>query len=83
MSKSLIDRIGMSTHRCGLCCSKNYPCNKCIESTLKANELPLTLKKELQGLSHKDDSHAWAEYSPFVVRLRALIAKQFQKRKQR
>ncbi len=73
--KSLYDRIGMSTCRCGICCEKSYPCDNCIERTLKSNGLALELKSELEGFSHIDTAHAWNEYSPFHNKLREIIMK--------
>ena len=69
---SLMDRIGMAFYRCGLCLSQDNPCDKCIENTLKAQGLPISLKKELQNLSDSDEAHAWATYSPFKEKVREL-----------
>ena len=72
---NLIDRIGMSTCRCGLCNFKDCPCDSCIERTLARNGLAKKLKVELQRISDRDISHAWAEYSPFKIKLKRLIKK--------
>ncbi len=71
--KSFYDRIGISTSKCGICYEKSYPCDSCIERTLKTNGLSIDLKKELKRLSHIDITHVWNEYSPFNNKLREII----------
>ena len=71
--KSLVDRIGMSFYSCGCCCSQIYPCDSCIENTLKSNGLSLEYKERLKGLSHQDYSHCPPTYSPFHLEVKKII----------
>jgi len=42
--------VGVS---CGLCCNDNVPCNKCLESTLRANGIDLNDIEQFRGLKNK------------------------------
>ena len=47
---------------CGLCCSKQYQCKKCIESTLLANGIDLKDIDIFEGVSKEDMSYNISKY---------------------
>lgn len=79
--KSLFERIGMSFSRCGICLRGDFPCEKCIKSSLKSNGLPLKYAKQLKGISDRDDAHAFAEYSPFKMAIKKIIDEHYKNRR--
>lgn len=42
---------------CGLCCSKDYLCEKCEVATLLANGLPESYVNEIHGLRYTSPNH--------------------------
>ena len=59
---------------CGLCCGKEYPCDKCVEATLRANGLSEGLATQLQGISHRGHG-----MSDFESKLRDHLTKEKKK----
>jgi hypothetical protein len=45
-------------YSCGLCCSKDYQCEKCIINCLKANGLKLELANQIRGLKQVSRNHS-------------------------
>ena len=54
----LIDRIGMALCACGGCCNSPYPCERCLERTMKANGIPVSEAERFRGLSHKPSDYS-------------------------
>jgi hypothetical protein len=47
---------------CGLCCSKNVPCEGCLKQTLSVNGFNVSVIDEVRGLSNRrsGSSQPWA-----------------------
>jgi hypothetical protein len=67
--------IGMVQYGCGLCCHKEFPCEKCLVNTLKANGLSVDLVGRLRGLKSKSPGHGGHDavhFSEMTTELRKL-----------
>lgn len=63
-------------YSCGKCCHEKLPCDKCLEDTLNANGLDLSLIDELKGLEQHNDSysgHYRSQYSALSLKVNRLL----------
>ena len=65
--KDLLFADGIFITKCGCCCDKELPCDKCIDRNLESNGVDVSLRNKFKGLKHINHSYPFGENSELEV----------------